>query len=154
MSVGAGSQGYGRLHWARVIAVLTVSGALAGCAAAPSVVAIGYAVDGASFLATGKGLTDHTISAATHQDCAMLNVLRDGSVCRDANGSRRGQSPAVAMMTVGPDRPETPARPPEADPETTMLLSHPGGWAISGPAGIGSGEVSGGDNASQRALSN
>lgn len=42
------------------------------------------AIDGISYLATGKGTTDHAISAAVGQDCNMLNVFsRERAICEE-----------------------------------------------------------------------
>jgi hypothetical protein len=35
-----------------------------------------------SYGTTGKGLTDHAVSAATGKDCRMLNVLQHKNFCR------------------------------------------------------------------------
>ena len=35
-----------------------------------------------SYGATGKGLTDHAVSAATGKDCRMFNVLQHKKLCR------------------------------------------------------------------------
>lgn len=54
----------------------------AGCAVPPAVTVVSLAADGVSYLATGKSVTDHGLSAATAEDCALLRpVLSDKPVC-------------------------------------------------------------------------
>ncbi len=55
---------------------------LAGCGLPPAIVIASYAIDGVSYIATGKSVTDHALSAATQQDCAMHRLITDsGNVC-------------------------------------------------------------------------
>lgn len=54
----------------------------AGCAVPPAVTIASFAADGVSYVATGKSVTDHGLSAATAEDCALLRpVLDDKPVC-------------------------------------------------------------------------
>lgn len=54
---------------------------LSGCSVSPAVDAVSLTVDGVSFLVTGKGMTDHAISAASGQDCAWFRVVKGQSPC-------------------------------------------------------------------------
>lgn len=55
---------------------------LAGCGLPPAVVIASYAIDGVSYLTTGKSVTDHALSAVAQQDCALHRVITDsGNVC-------------------------------------------------------------------------
>ena len=59
---------------------------LNGCAAIaipPALSIASYAVDGVSFIATDKSLTDHMLSDALGRNCAMWRVLRGRSICKD-----------------------------------------------------------------------
>src|SRR5579863_3938157 len=49
--------------------------ALGACALPPAIVIGSYAADGVSYLATGKTVTDHGLSAATGHDCAVLRSI-------------------------------------------------------------------------------
>lgn len=61
--------------------VLVIS-ALCGCAALPPAVKLGtLALSGMSYIVTGKGPSDHVISAIAEQDCALLRVIQDRPVC-------------------------------------------------------------------------
>ncbi len=50
---------------------------LSGCALPPIVTVASIAVDVASYVATGKMVSDHGLSFVMQQDCAMLRVLDD-----------------------------------------------------------------------------
>ena len=71
----------------RLIFVLSSPVVLSGCAGfalIPLPITIAsYAGDGVSYLATGKSMTDHAISDAMSQDCAMHRVLRLKNPCHD-----------------------------------------------------------------------
>ena len=45
--------------------------------------AASWAIDGASYIATKKSLTDHGISFVAGQDCALYRLLTDINVCHD-----------------------------------------------------------------------
>jgi hypothetical protein len=40
------------------------------------------AVSGASYVTTGKGVTDHLISGAADQDCKLYNIIDGKKVCQ------------------------------------------------------------------------
>lgn len=74
-----------RAYWAFGCAIV-----LAGCVAPPVVTIATLALDGVSYFATGKGVGDHLLSAATHQDCALWHVVSEqdlAAVCRDYDGT-------------------------------------------------------------------
>lgn len=54
---------------------------LGGCSVSPAVDAVSFGVDGVSYFITGKSMTDHALSAASGQDCAMLRVARGQTAC-------------------------------------------------------------------------
>ncbi len=63
---------------------------LAGCGLPPAVTIVSYALDGVSFLSTGKSVGDHALSAVTQKDCAMWRVVKDELVCREYRNGERG----------------------------------------------------------------
>lgn len=79
----------------RNIAVFSALMALSGCGT-PLVPLSIYAVNGLSYASSGKGVTDHAISAATDRDCAVLNLPQTGGICRADPATR--QQPALAMV--------------------------------------------------------
>lgn len=57
---------------------------LSGCGAVPAGVEVAsWAVDGISYIFTGKSVTDHGISVAADQDCSVMRVFSEGKVCRE-----------------------------------------------------------------------
>lgn len=61
--------------------------ALSGCLALPPALQLAsLAIDGISYMQTGKSVSDHALSAITNKDCAMLRALDDvNSVCTEYN---------------------------------------------------------------------
>ncbi|MEO3435344.1 hypothetical protein [Inquilinus sp. CAU 1745] len=55
--------------------------ALGGCGLPAPVVVASYAADGVSAAATGRTVTDHALSYATGQDCAMLRLIDGVAAC-------------------------------------------------------------------------
>lgn len=62
---------------------------LAACTAPipPAVMIAGQAIDGISYLTTGKSGTDHALSAAMSEDCALHRIITLGSLCLDSVAS-------------------------------------------------------------------
>lgn len=60
------------------IAILPV---LAGCGLPPALTIASTLADGISYIASGKSVSDHALSAVTTQDCAMLRILDNGEIC-------------------------------------------------------------------------
>ncbi|MEQ8195938.1 MAG: hypothetical protein RIB59_15765 [Rhodospirillales bacterium] len=63
------------------ILVLAVSFLLGGCALPTSVQIASWAIDGISYLATKKSMTDHGISLVREQDCALWRMVKQEEVC-------------------------------------------------------------------------
>ena len=55
---------------------------LAGCAAPPAFLFASLAFDTAVFASTGKTPTEHVVSAAVRQDCAVRHVFTVGTLCQ------------------------------------------------------------------------
>jgi hypothetical protein len=81
---------------------------LSGCGAPPALVIASYAADGASYIATGKSVTDHGISAATGRDCALWRTIKGNPVCAD-EPEPRGQ-PAPVQVGQAATQPATALR--------------------------------------------
>jgi hypothetical protein len=73
----------------RAVAALSLL-LLAGCGLPPAFTAITYALDGASYVATGKGMGDHAISAVTEKNCAVWRVVTGELICRDYRKGEQG----------------------------------------------------------------
>ena len=76
---------------------------LGGCGLPPSVQIASYVFDGLSYLASDKTLTDHAISAAMDEDCALMRAIRGNHICGDDN------LPTVAALADGEVIETTPA---------------------------------------------
>ncbi len=75
---------------------------LVGCVAPPIFTYASMALDGASFVATGKSVGDHALSAVVDKDCALLRVVTEqdvGAVCRNYT-SEEERDAAVAPAVV------------------------------------------------------
>ena len=70
---------------------------LAGCGLPPAVTIASYALEGISFLSTGKSVGDHALSVVAQRDCAMLRVVKDELVT--AGGSAPGIDRIVMMLS-------------------------------------------------------
>jgi len=67
----------------KVISIYAILASLSGCLAIlpPAVQLASLALDGVSYAATGKSVTDHALSGLTDQDCAMMRVLKGQNMC-------------------------------------------------------------------------
>ena len=69
---------------------------LVGCGLPPAVTIASYALDGISFLSSGKTVSDHALSAVAQRDCALWRVVKDELVCREYRNGERGVLVAFA----------------------------------------------------------
>lgn len=71
-------------HLFKVLACASVAGGVAGCAPIlpPAVMIVSQAIDGISYITTGKSGTDHILSAALEEDCAIHRIVTGGAVCQ------------------------------------------------------------------------
>jgi len=67
----------------KIISIYAILASLSGCLAIlpPAVQLASLALDGVSYAATGKSVTDHALSGLTDQDCAMMRVLKGQNMC-------------------------------------------------------------------------
>lgn len=68
---------------------------VAGCGLPPAIVAFSYAMDGLSYASSGKSVTDHALSAAADQNCAMFRMIQGKDICHAEDVD--GENTAVAM---------------------------------------------------------
>lgn len=66
-----------------------------GCALPAGLVVASYAADGVSYMATGKTVTDHGISAATGHNCAVIAAVIDRKPVCDTKETERGKTVVV-----------------------------------------------------------
>lgn len=67
--------------WVVVVPLL-----LAACGLPPAVVVASYAVDGVSYIASGKSLADHGLSVLAQEDCAVWRVVVGRAICEEEDG--------------------------------------------------------------------
>ena len=77
---------YTRIYLRKAFMLSAITGlglSLSGCIVAlpPAVQLASLALDGVSYMATGKSVTDHAISTVTAKDCAMLRGLQGDNIC-------------------------------------------------------------------------
>ncbi len=106
--------------------LLALSGILllGGCALPPAVMVASYAIDGVSFIVSGKSITDHAISVALKKDCALIRVVAGRAICVDAND---GTSPpvVVAAIPAGDNWTGDAALAPAGEPELELAAMTP-----------------------------
>ncbi|HEV2550731.1 MAG TPA: SPOR domain-containing protein [Stellaceae bacterium] len=80
----------------------------AGCALPPAVTLASLAADGVSYATTGKSVSDHGISAATGNDCALMRPVFTGKAMCQID-STRGKDVPVETGHAAVARPIAPA---------------------------------------------
>ena len=66
---------------------------LSGCAIPPAISIASYVLDGISYAATGKSVSDHGISAVAGRDCATFRLLKGQNPCRGEPTELRDPAP-------------------------------------------------------------
>lgn len=64
-----------------VIPVIALAAVLGGCAAPAAMQVASFAADGIAYATTGKGTTDHALSALAGGNCRMSNLLKGRDIC-------------------------------------------------------------------------
>jgi len=59
------------------------------------------AVNGASYVTTGKGISEHFISGAADQDCKLYNVIDGKAVCQNYQIDKIPQKDLTTMFRPG-----------------------------------------------------
>ena len=85
-----------RSLWALLLPLL-----LAGCGVPTSVTVASLAVSGMSVVFTGKGLSDHTLSAFTKRDCALARVIYSAPLCQPRGVEKRDTASRPALALAG-----------------------------------------------------
>lgn len=80
---------------------------LSGCGLPPAIMIASYAADGVSYVATGKSVSDHGISAVTGRDCAVWRIVKGEAICMDQPATRADPAPVEdgQQATAPPDAP-------------------------------------------------
>jgi len=67
----------------RLAALMLVPMALGGCALRLEYNLASYAIDGLSYLFSGKSATDHALSGVAERDCALLRAMDGDEICHE-----------------------------------------------------------------------
>ena len=109
---------------ARGTAVLLIAAALPGCLPLTAPTIIGLAVDGVSYMATGKTVADHALSGLAQQDCSVGRAVFTGTdICYEEQDQpiialqEEQDQPIIALQDVPMDTSIalSPASGPDAD---------------------------------------
>ncbi|GHD49530.1 hypothetical protein GCM10017083_21900 [Thalassobaculum fulvum] len=87
----------------RKLAVALLPLALGGCLPLPITIA-STAFSGISYLTTGKSTSDHVLSAAMEEDCALTRPVFGDPVCREVGPGGEGRTNAVTVAYYPGDR--------------------------------------------------
>lgn len=107
---------------------------LGGCGAPVAFQVASLAADGVSYLATGKSVFDHGLSAVAEEDCAMLRIVTEGQICRDETSTLAEAGPEAApeeapapeaLPAVAVEVAELPPPPAAESPVLTAALPEP-----------------------------
>jgi hypothetical protein len=123
---------------------LILAGSLAGYAS-PAVFVATQAASGVSYLTTGKGTTDHVISAALEEDCALHRAIRGNAVCQPRAEDRQIQTASLGEWPPVADFPDGDQG---ADPAPVHLAmaataAHPAPSVETAKAGVRASRVTG-----------
>lgn len=108
-----------------LLAGLAITVMLSGCGVPPAVTVATTVADGFTNAVSGKGMTDHALSAVTTSDCALIRALDSREICTGYAGE---EVPMVLMMSATgvsswSGGPGTTAGGETADAASTELLS-------------------------------
>ncbi|MDA0786208.1 MAG: hypothetical protein O3B37_07940 [Proteobacteria bacterium] len=91
-----------RKHLAKPVIMIGLPLLLGGCGLPPALSAASWALDGISYLASGKSVTDHAISEVAQQDCALFRVVQGREFCEaDTDDIQTAEGPQI----IGPVTP-------------------------------------------------
>lgn len=93
---------------------MVVPALLSGCGLPAAVTIASYAADGVSYIATGKSVSDHGISAVTGRDCALFRIIKGKSICKDEPAQRADPAP----VEIG----QRATLPPEEKPVKSIAM--------------------------------
>lgn len=110
---------------------------LAGCGLPPAIIGFSYVMDGFSYASSGKGVTDHALSAAIDRDCAMFRAVQGKDICRE-NDPAEGETAIAAV----PDKFGTTNRAADDD-KVAEKDALAGSYGIVAGSGISSGRSNG-----------
>ena len=104
----------------KTLAMIGLPLLLGGCGLPPALSAASWALDGISYLASGKSVTDHAISEVAQQDCALFRVVQGRELCETAD-VQTAEAPTVTDA-VAPSRDDWQGRDDLAPPDDPFVV--------------------------------
>ena len=93
----------GRLAMRKNLALIGLPLLLSACGLPPALSVASWALDGVSYLASGKSVTDHAISEVAQQDCALFRVVQGREICEaNPDDTQTAEGPQI-MVAAAPD---------------------------------------------------
>jgi hypothetical protein len=89
----------------KVTTILLLPFIVSGCAVPSALTLAGYAVESASYMKTGKTVSDHAVSAVAGRDCQLLHGVTKGQVCKTEKHVKKRSTKATTL------RPEKATKP-------------------------------------------
>jgi hypothetical protein len=75
---------------------------LSACGLPPAISVASWALDGVSYVVSGKSVTDHAISEVAQRDCALLRVVQGREICESENAIDAVDDDALVMVAAAP----------------------------------------------------
>src|SRR5215472_10706493 len=102
---------------------------LSGCAIPPALSIASYVLDGVSYAATGKSVSDHGLSAAAGRDCAVWRLIKGGNPCKGDPTERADPAPVEegqqATLSTGEPAPVVASAPPSSPSTVAAAPTQP-----------------------------
>ncbi len=102
---------------------------LSGCGIPPAISIASYVLDGVSYAATGKSISDHGISAATGRDCATWRLIKGENPCKGDPTERKDPAPVEegqqATLPTGEPAPMVASASPGSVPTVAAVPAAP-----------------------------
>ena len=92
----------------KTLALIGLPLLLGGCGLPPALTAASWALDGVSYLVSGKSVTDHAISEVAAQDCALFRIVQGREFCEDYEVDGDHSLTLTASGVASPDNPSDP----------------------------------------------
>lgn len=88
---------------------------LGGCGLPPAISIASWALDGVSYLASGKSVTDHAISQVAGSDCALFRIVQNREICERIDGDEGGAPILSALALTRPEPVQSAMAPSDPD---------------------------------------
>ena len=76
----------------KIATILLLPLFIVGCAVPSALTLAGYAMESASYMKTGKTVSDHAVSAVAGRDCQLMHGVTKGQICKSVKHSKKRTS--------------------------------------------------------------